>query len=580
MNSLLQTFRNVVELGEEESRGAMAPLQSGSLHEQSDPAVLRQLISTLSQKLTRQVQSYEELREEIISLEKELARVRLRFVAARKLWACTNESLELSIQNLVEQKLFGAASTASQMAENASGSSSGTASPTPANASLLHSTYVASLREQIRELKEIVMRSSEERSLVQGEKQYVEAQRVLRANGVSDSHLNDEVRAALHMLVAYWSGERASYEAVIENLELNAAKHAEREALLSDCVKQEQQRSAEATAGISSAEFEELRRLRDELSKWRRGERAAAESVPVNSNRSWDTMSPVSIIATLQSASADVNRASPVPHDGTNANPLAPLAYAGAKDGTGAPLKLDIALGTETSDGALIEKLERLHRDCSARDDALDDLYRDNRSLQEALQRTESRVRASEAELQRREKQMKELAERLSREQQRVRQMEDENRRGAINEGKLHEQVLQLRRALSSAVVGQAPFYDEKELSAGVAIPLVAQGRAKQLYRVSTLEHSATHEKAAAWEGWAQEAARWAKGFKGVAITSFAPQARNGTSTAHARASGVSRRNSRALTTLSGILAILVLAYMLFTLVDSTRAARRSREAA
>ncbi|KAG5470082.1 hypothetical protein LSCM4_02776 [Leishmania orientalis] len=580
MNSLLRTFRNVVELGEEESRGAMAPLQPGSLHEQSDPAELRQHISTLSQKLARQVQSYEELREESISMEKELTRVRLRFVAARKLWEYTNESLELTIQNLVEQKLFGAASIASPMANRASGSSSGTASPTPANASLLHSAYVASLREQIRELREMVMQSSEERNQVEGEKQYVEAQRVLRANGVSDSHLNDEVRAALQKLVAHWSGERASYEAVIESLELNAAKHAEREALLSDCVKQEQERSAEATARISSAEFEELRRLRDELAKWQHGERAAAEGVPVDSNRSCDTVSPVSIIATPQSASADVNGASPVSYDVTNTNPLASLTYAGATDGTGAPLKLDRALGTDTSDGAVIEKLERLRRDCSARDEALDNLYRDNRSLQEALQRTESRVRASEAELQQREKQMVELAERLSREQQRVKQLEDENRRGAVNQGKLHEQVMQLRRALSATVVGQAQFSDEKGLSAGVAIPLVAAGRAKQLYHASTLEHSATHEKAAAWEGWTREAARWAKGFKGFAMTSRVPQVRNGTSTAHARASWVSRRNSCALAMLGGILAILMLAYMLFTLVDSTRAARRSREAA
>ncbi|KAG5494647.1 hypothetical protein JIQ42_02262 [Leishmania sp. Namibia] len=453
------------------------------------------------------------------------------------------------------------------MANRASGSSSGTALPTPANASLLHSTYVASLREQIREQKEMVMRSSEERSQVQGETQYVEAQRVLRANGVSDSHLIIEVRAALQKLLAHWSGERASYEAVIESLELNAAKHAEREALLSDCVKHEQERSAEATAGISSAEFEELRRLRDELAKWQRGERAAAEGVPVDSNRSCDTVSPISIIATPQSASADVNRASPVPHDVTNTNPLASLSYAGATDDTGVPLKLDRALGTGTSDGALIEMLERLRRDCGAQDEALDNLYRDDRSLQEALQRSVK-------------KHMEELAERLSREQQRVKQLEDENRRGAVNEGKLHEQVMQLRRALSAAVVGQAPFFDGKGLSAGVAIPLVAPGRAKQLYHASTLEHSATHEKAAAWEDWAQEAARWAKGFKGFAITFCAPQVRNGTSTAHARASGVSRRNSRALAMLGGILAILMLAYMLFMLVDSTCAARRSREAA
>ncbi|KAG5470504.1 hypothetical protein LSCM1_01748 [Leishmania martiniquensis] len=354
MHSLLRTFQNVVELGEEEeSRGASAPYQPGDLREQSDPGVLKQHISTLTQKLARQAQSYEELRRESISMEKELTRVRLRFVAARKLWECTNESLERAIQNLVEYELFGAASPPSLKTSTASASSSGKLSPSPASSSLPHATYIASLREQVQQLKEMVMRTIEEQSQLRSEKQYEEAQRVLRANGLLDSLLDAEVRVALQKLVAHWSSERASYESVIERLEVSVSKHAEREALLSDCVKQEQERCAEATAQKSAAESEELRRLRNELAKWQRGERATVENGPVDLPGSCDTVNRTPASATSHTAGGHEQDASPAPHDLTTASHFASQRGTGANDSTGAALKADRAGGSAVGESAL-----------------------------------------------------------------------------------------------------------------------------------------------------------------------------------------------------------------------------------
>ncbi|CAC9524101.1 conserved hypothetical protein [Leishmania infantum JPCM5] len=580
MNSLLKTLRNVVELGEEESPGAFAPSQRDSVDEQSNPEVLRQHISTLTQKLARQVKSYEELRGESISMEKELTRVRLRFAAARKLWESTNNSLELSIQNLVEHRLFGAASAAPARPSTAFGSSSDKVSPNPADTPLLDAIYVASLREQIQRLKEMVMRSDEERSQLQSEKQYEEMQRVLHASGFTTSHLDAQVRAAVQKLVAHWGNERAYYESVIESLEQNAAKHAEREALLSDCVKQEQERRAEATAQNSAAESEELRRLREELEQWKRGRRTVMESTSGDSHRFSQTASPISANATQQPVNEDVSDASPLPYVAKDRHFLVSLESAGAHNVTGAPLQGDAALGLVVGDRVLAEKLERLSRDCSARDEALDNLYRDNRSLQEAVQHAESRTRACEAELQHCQEKMEELAEQLSCEQHRTRQLEDEKRLSAVSEEKLREQIMQLRQAVKTAAVGQTPLVAPNGLSTGVSITHAAPVHVRLPLNASILEHSVPYEKAATWRDCAREAARWWKELRLNAAPPRSSQVCNAMSTAHARGSGVLRRGPRAPLMLGGIFAILMFIYMLFLFVDSARAARRARDMA
>ncbi|CAG9580137.1 conserved hypothetical protein [Leishmania major strain Friedlin] len=564
MNSLLKTFRNVVELGEEESPGAFAPSQHGNVDEQSNPEVLRQHISTLSRKLARQVQLYEELRGESISVEKELTRMRLRFAAARKLWESTNTSLEHSIQNLVEHRLFGAASTAPARPSTAFGSSSGKVSPNLADTPLLDATYVASLREQIQRLKEMVMRSGEERSQLQSEKQYEEVQRVLRASGLTASHLDAQVRAAVQKLVAQWGDERAYYESLIESLEQNAAKHAEREALLSGCVKQEQERRAEATAPNSAAESDELRRLREELEQWKRGERTVMENVSGDPHRFSQTASPISANATQHPANEDVSDASPLPHVAKDRHFLVSFETAGAHDVTGAPLQGDAALGFVVGDRALAEKLELLSRDCSAREEALDNLYRDNRSLQEV-------------ELRHCQKKMDELAQQLSCEQYRARQLEDEKRRSAVSEEKLREQVTQLRQAVNAAAAGQASLVAPSGLSTGISITLAAPVHVRLPLNASILEQSVPYEKAATWKDCARGAARWWKELRLNTVPLRCSQVHNAKSAARAQGSGVLRRGPRAPLMLGGIFVTLMFIYLLFLCVDSARAVRRAR---
>ncbi|CBZ29492.1 conserved hypothetical protein [Leishmania mexicana MHOM/GT/2001/U1103] len=580
MNSLLKTFRNVVELGEEESSGAFAAPQHGNLDQQSNPEVLRQHISTLTQKLARQVQSYEELREESTSIEKELMRVRLRFAAARQLWEYTNKSLELSIQNLVEHRLFGAASTAPARPSTGFGSSSGKVLPHPTATSLLDATYVASLREQIQRLKEMVMRNGEAQSQLQSEKQYEEVQRVLHANGLTASHLDAQVRAAVQKLVAQWGNERAYYESVIESLEQDAAKHAEREALLSDCVKQEQERCAEATAQTSGAESAELGRLREELDQWKRGERTVVESVSGDPHRLSQTASPISENATQHPAKEDVSETSPLSHIAKDRHFLVSLENAGAHDLTGAPLQGDAALGFVPGDRALAEKLERLSRDCSARDEALDNLYRDNRSLQEAVQQAESRARACETELQYYQKKMEELAKQLSCEQHRTRQLEDEKRLSAVSAEKLREQVMQLRQAVNAAAAGKASLVAPNGMSTGMSITKVAPVHVELPLNAPTLEQSVPYEKVATWKDSAREAVRWWKELRLNTVPPRGPQVHHAMSAAHARGSGLLRRGPRAPLMLGGIFVILMFICMVFLFVDSAQAARRARDMA
>ncbi|GET91438.1 hypothetical protein, conserved [Leishmania tarentolae] len=564
MKSLLKTFRDVVELGEEDSHGAIAPLQHGNLDEEYNPEVLREHISILSQKLACQAQSYEELRKESVSMEKELTRVRLRFAAARKLWESTNEGLDLSIQNLVEHRLFGASSVASARSTTAFDSSTSKVLTSPADTSLLGSTYVASLHEQIQRLKEMVMRMGEERSQLHSEKQFEEVQRVLYANGVSTSHLDAEARAAVLKLVAQWAEERASYESIIENLERNAATHADREALLSDCVKQEQERCAQLTAQNSAAESETLERQREELERWKREEHSAPKGVSRDSPRCSQTAGRISVSTTQRPADDAVISETPV--------------LCTTKDSHCA--SLENLVGLAAGDSALAEKLQRLSRDCSARDEALDSLYRDNRSLQEAVQQSETRARVCEAELQHCQQQMEELAEQLSREQLRARKLQEERRQGTITEEKLREQVMQLRHAMNTAAARKAAPVASNWLSADMPTTQIAPVRVRLPLKPSILEHNITYEKAAPWKGCAREAVRWWKEFKLNTALSQNPQMHNGMCAAQARGSGVLRRAPRALAMLGGIFAIFMLIYMILLFVGLTRAPRHVRDTA
>ncbi|CAJ1033757.1 hypothetical protein, conserved [Leishmania shawi] len=580
MNSLLRTFQTVVALGEEDSRGGVAPSQRSNLHDQSDPAVLRQHISTLTQELFLHEQSYKELREESTSIEKELTHLRLRFAAARKLWKCTNENLELAIQHLVEHQLFGGVSTVPSIPSTALGSSSSKASRCPPGDSVLDATYVASLREQVERLKEMVMQNGEERSRLQSAKQYEEAQLVLHANGVSVSCLDAEVRVALRKLVAQWSEERASYESFIESLENSAARHAEREALLSDCIKQEQERRAEAAARCSALESGELRRLREELAEWQRGGRVPIESVSVDPNRASRSVEPVSASVTQHPDAEDVNDTSYLPYNGADAHFLVSLEDTGVPSDTGATTQAGAALRLDAGDNAVAEKLERLNHDCSARDEALDNLYRDNRNLHEAVQRAESRVRVCEAELQHCQRQMEELALQLSREQHRTKCLMDENRRAAVSEGKLREQVMQLRQALNTASASQASLSAQNELSARVCVPQVIPVRVRQPFNVFALEQRVTYEKNHTWENWVQEAARWWKEWKENDVGLRSPEGHNVTRTAHARGGRVLPRGSRRLLTFGSILIILMVMYVFIMFTNSVRTTKRSRDAA
>lgn len=569
MNSLFKTFQNVVEMGEERSRDGFSTSPHAVSDDQSDPTTLRGHIAVLTQQLTHQAQAYEELKTESSGIEKELMRVRLRYAASRELWEATNENLELAIQSLFEYHLYGTVRSAysnTAVSTNPHGSHAGPSSSLEATG--FDATYVASLHEQIRRLKEMVCRSGEERSQLRSEKQFDEAKRLLAADGVAAAHLDAEVRTALQKLVHHWQEERTGYESLIENLERSIGKHAERAALLTDSLKQERERHTEAAGAASSTaasavDAAELARLRDELERWQRGEYRVTGATQATASAA----APSSTSPPQEKSSHDHGH-------GSAALPKPPSSNADGNPSVGGGAGRQHA--APAPDAALQEELERLRRDCAARDEALDGLYRDIRSLQQALQQAEARASASDAELAQCQLRTEGVTQQLSREQSRTKRLEEDYRRAELSEGKLREQVMQLRQSLAAAnaagAAAKGAFSTSNGLPAGMSIPQVPAVRVSQPYKASVLEEGVTYESAGTWEDWAREAGQWVKELRGETAPVPGLGGLHGagiSSRARGAAAGVLRRRSRMVLLFGSGLVALMFLFVLLMLVQS-----------
>ncbi|KPA84628.1 hypothetical protein ABB37_01150 [Leptomonas pyrrhocoris] len=587
MNSLFKKFQDVVEMGKEQDTAGILPQEPhGNVTSSSDPAVLRRHIGTLTQQLARQVHSYEELREESAGIEKELMRLRLRFAASRELWDTANEQLEVVIQNLLEHQLFGNTVAAS--------GSAGVAAPSSA----LDATYVASLHEQIQRLKEMVQRSGEERTQLRCEKQYEQTQLLMKSSGLAGAALDTGVRQALEKLVQHWAEERTQYETTVESLEQHVARHAEREALLSDQIKQEKElrQSTAASVEQSSAAMQELHAVQAELEEWRSGARvvshrrdvpAAAASptallVPLF-NASPDVAGPTAeepqapLVAEMMTSAAYPNAAAPtVRTDAPVSTPSPPKA---SSDGTTA--HLDVTSPELAAVQELQAELELLHQDYGAREEALDSLYTDNKNLQEALQRAEAQARHSDAELRDCQRRLEEVQKQLAREQHKTQQTEEACLKAVAAEAKLRDQVRELRVALTAAAAAEHDVVVPQVRSAtaaggGLTIPQARGVRVGQPSRYEVAEQSITYEDGGTWREWAVEAGRWWKELKGDAVPLRAPlptPSGGGAGALHFRSALAPRRGPRVLLLFAGLMGVIMIVFLFLVIVESTYAA-------
>lgn len=588
MNSFLKKFQDVVDMGkEQDAPGILSQDPQSTLTSSSDPVVLRRHIATLAQQLARQAQSYEELRVESTGIEKELTRLRLRFAASRELWDTANQQLEVVIQNLLEHQLYG----------------SSTSLPSAANSeavdTTLDATYVASLREQIQRLKEMVQRSGEERTQLRSERQYEQTQLLMRSSGLADAALGAEIRQALEKMVLHWAEERAQYETTIESLEQHVAQHAEREALLSDEIRQKKEslRSMAAAAEQSDSELQQqLCAVQAELEEWRSG----ARTLPVYSVRDplalpADTVPASEVCANTQTAMLAAEKADSPPHPGAAAS----ADRTNAVVSTPLPLKPALKAASAYTEGGAIDarifqeqqaELEMLRQDYSTREEALDSLYADSKRLQEALQRAEAQARQSDAELQDCQRRLEEAQKQLAREQQKTKRKEEERQKAVAVEAKLREQIRELRQALTAAAaaaehdvtVSPAPYAAGSSVG-GLSIPQTRGVRVGLPYR-HEMAQAIAYDDGGTWREWAVEAGRWWSELKGDAV----PQ--RGVSTSSSRKDGgvgglygrsalAPRRGPRVLLLFAGVIGIIMTAFLCLIIMETMYAAFRSTDA-
>lgn len=581
MNTLLKRFQDVVEMGkEQDGADVLSDDASAHLTSSSDPAVLRRHIGTLTQQLARQVQSYETLRVESTGIEKELTRLRLRFAASRELWDVANEQLETVIQNLLEHQLYD--NTAAAGGGSPGGGVNG-------NTSSLDTTYVASLHEQIQRLKEMVQRSGEERSQLRSEKQYEQTQLLLRSSGLAGAALDAEVRQALEKMTQHWQEERLQYEATIESLEQHVARHAEREALLSDQVKheKEQRQSSAETVQQTNTVLLELRAAQAELEEWRSGVRGhvspsahafSASCDPAAAQRTTpDPNSNVSDAYTAAGAASTTNLAAAPSAEQTNISVSTPLARNTPAAASTADVRALLAQQAE---------LELLRQDNGAREEALDSLYADNKHLQEALQRAEAQARQSDVELQACQQELEVVRQQLSREQQRAKRSEEEAHKAAAAESKLREQVRELRQALSAAAAAaehDALVPTSKSAAAcaatvgGLSIPSGRGVRVGLPSRYEAAEQEITYEDGGTWKEWAVEAWRWWKELSGDAVPQRAPLTGSAALGVGRRGGTVApRRGPRLLLLFAVTMGLVMMMFLLIALLESMYTSLRS----
>jgi predicted HicB family RNase H-like nuclease len=585
MNSLFKKFQDVVEMGQEQDSSSqiLAHDIHADVTSSSDPVVLRKHIATLTQQLARQVQAYEELREESTGIEKELTRLRLRFAASRELWDMANEQLEVVIQNLLEHQLFGNTTTTA--------SSCGARADTPSN--LLDATYVASLQEQIQRLKEMVQRSGEERSQLRSEKQYEQTHFLMRSSGLANAAVDTEVRQALEKMMLHWQEERTQYETTIESLEKHVARHAEREVLLSDQIKQEKElhQSTAATAAQLKMEVQELRVVQVELEEWRSG----ARTLP-NGNNTVAFTAPAVISLPVKPSAEDTTPADGVAEEPDSIQAAETLASLVGACGSGAgspegavtnvptplPLKssVDGAAGGHASTSGIgvhafqaqQAELEMLRQDYVAREEALDSLYADNKNLQEALQRAEAQARHADAELQDCRHSLEEVMKQLAHEQQKTKRIEEERHKAAAVEAKLRGQVRELQQALTAAAAAAAAAAVDHGVvappSSGgfISVPQTRRVRVGQPAQHDFVEQAVTYEDGGTWREWAMDAARWWNELKGDAAPHRAPLMSSGLS---GRSALAPRRGPRVLLLFAGLIGVIMIVFLLLVIMES-----------
>lgn len=462
MESLLQTFQQVVDSGREDPYGAgVGPgLGAGDTEAQLNnlPSNARELKRLV---VARQL-AYDTLLEESQELQQQLAHTSKRLSSQRDLWMASLSSQEQTILTLIEvasrSESFGTATNPTVAPRTVEDGDP------PA---LLKDVFVNSLLEQIEMLKAALTDATTERDTAQlslDRHVQEQLQRTAPADRAAEHH------EAMRKLNAFWDEERENYERQLDHLTRAAEKGTDSLELLA----QRHNGEMETLAAAKRAYMENLAALRAD---------AASQSVqpPASSSSAGEeagTSAPTSIPLT------------------TASHPTEPPAPGVSERVAAAREETLERLNGEMED--LKKALELTQQECRAREDAVSAMYEDNKRLEGDRGRLIDELAIYRDETHRHESDSGSLQQRLIEEHASGRAL-----KSALDAAQLaQEQLLRDVAALRGAIPPSAPFRGGPALSgsviacaaaqpAVVAVPIVAHHPASASKRAKDFVASA-----------------------------------------------------------------------------------------
>lgn len=353
MNSLLDTFQRVIDVGREDPLEGLEASPSSGDAGLLDGVVGKELgslpddVNQLKKLLLAKHHGFNVLYAESMELQKKLARATRHLTLQRDLWLSSLESQESTIEALTEA------------------AAAGRASPGQASSAEKDGVYVTSLLEQVESLKAALTSVTMEKeaaqlALAQELRQQAERgllQRSGLAGGDRGGETAEEHQAALRKLDALWEKERMAYERQIDELTSVVQRGVERMEALSK--KQGERLQGEAAGATDSPEDRSTPRDdgRENSPERRRPHTSVDAGVPPSSTS----------------------------HADPEAGPAAATTAETPRKGGGG----------EDSDAALFslrEQVEELQRESRAREEALSAMYEENKRLEESNRRLNDRL--------------------------------------------------------------------------------------------------------------------------------------------------------------------------------------------